>query len=227
MLDKELYGKNTYDLKDLIVDTFSTYGYKTEDFGVFVHLVKDFTKPTLICIMDNYHNEDITDYLIETQELLLTSPYYYLQNHEHMPKHTSGLLVPYNLVQYTNDFNVILTTNSQFLCENDYINKVSKQSKLIIPVINANNNYSSYNIEKDKPAGGALLKTYQPEVTGLFTKEHKDIYMAFQGDKLLFVPNGYVNYKSHESIDKNIVRELINSLYYDLKAYNELPESEK
>lgn len=227
MLDKELYGRNAYDLKDMIVNTFNSYGYETKDFGVFVHLVKNPTNPTIICLMDNYYNEDITDYLIETQELLVTSPYYYLQNHEHLPKLTSGLLVAYKLVQYKDNFNLIIANNSHFLCDNGYISKVSKQSKLIIPVINPNNNYSSYNIEKDSPLSGALFKTYIPEVQGLFTKTHKDIYMAFKGNKLLFVPNGYVSYKHNESIDKNIIRELVNSLYFDLKDYNGLPEKEK
>lgn len=227
MLDKDLYGKSVYDLKDMIVDTFKTYGYQAEDYGMFVHLVKEPNNPTLICVCDSYYNADITDFLIETQELLVTSPYYYLYNHDHLPKLTSGLLVAYMLVQYTNDFNLIFTSNSEFLCENEYINKVSKQSKLIIPVINPDNNYNSYNIEKDSPVSEALLKTYHPEVTGLFTKTHKDIYMAFQGNKLLFVPNGYVSYKNSEAIDKNIVRELVNSLYYDLKDYNELPWKEK
>lgn len=227
MLDKDLYGKSVYDLKDMIVDTFKTYGYQAEDFGMFVHLVKEPNNPTLVCVCDSYYNADITDFLIETQELLVTSPYYYLYNHDHLPKLTSGLLVAYKLVQYTNDFNLIFTTNSQFLCENEYISKVSKQSKLIIPVINPDNNYNSYNIEKDSSVSEALLKTYHPEVTGLFTKTHKDIYMAFQGNKLLFVPNGYVSYKNSEAIDKNIVRELVNSLYYDLKDYNELPVKEK
>ena len=227
MQDKNLFGQNAYDLKDMIVATFSTYGYKVEDYGVFVHLVKDVTKPTLVCVIDNYHNEDITDYLIETKETLVTSPYYYMNNHDHLPKYTSGLLIAYKLVPFTHDFNVILTTNSQFLCENDYINQVSKQSKLIIPVINPNNNFNNFNIEDNSAVSGALLKTYQPEITGLFTKAHKDIYMTFQGNKLLFVPNGYVSYKGHEAIDKNIVMELVNSLYYDLKAYNELSEKEK
>ena len=54
MLDKELYGRNAYDLKDMIVNTFNSYGYETKDFGVFVHLVKNPTNPTIIWLMDNY-----------------------------------------------------------------------------------------------------------------------------------------------------------------------------